>query len=49
MSMDIQEAYRTPNRLNQKRNYSHHILVKKTNAQNKEIKLKAVKIKVMVK
>ena len=36
MPMNIQEAYRTPNRLDQKRNSSHHILVKPPNAQNKE-------------
>ena len=27
MSMNIQEAYRTPSRLDQKRNSSHHIIV----------------------
>jgi hypothetical protein len=26
MPMNIQEAYKTPNRLNQKRNSSHHII-----------------------
>ena len=39
----IQEAYRTPNRLDQKRNSSHHIIVKTPNAQNKERILKAVR------
>ena len=34
MPMNIQEAYRTPNRLDQKRNSSCHIIVKKTK-QNK--------------
>jgi hypothetical protein len=34
--MNIQEAYRTPNRLNQKRNSSHHIIIKTPNALNKE-------------
>jgi hypothetical protein len=34
--MDIQEAYRTPNRLDQKRNSSSHILIKTPNAQKKE-------------
>jgi hypothetical protein len=34
--INIQEAYRTPNRLDQKRNLSHHIIVKTPNAQNKE-------------
>jgi hypothetical protein len=42
MSMNIQEAYRTPNRLDQKRNSSSHIIIK-TNAQNKERILKAVR------
>jgi hypothetical protein len=41
--MNIQEAYRTPNRLDQKRNSSHHIIIKTPNAQNKEIK--AVRVK----
>jgi hypothetical protein len=36
MLMNIQEAYRTPNRLDQKRNSSHHIIIKTPNAQNKE-------------
>jgi len=36
MPINIQEAYRTPNRLDQKRNSSHHIIVKILNAQNKE-------------
>jgi len=37
MPINIQEAYRTPNRLDQKRNSSHHKIVKTPNAQNKEI------------
>jgi len=41
MPINIQEAYRTPNRLNQKRNSSCHIIVKTPNAQNKERILKA--------
>jgi hypothetical protein len=36
MPMSIQEAYRTPNRLSQKRNSSCHIIIKTPNAQNKE-------------
>jgi hypothetical protein len=36
MPMNIQEAYRTPNRLNQKRNSSCHIIIKTPNALNKE-------------
>jgi hypothetical protein len=43
--MYIQEAYITPNRLDQKRNSSHHIIVKTSNAQNKEKILKAVREK----
>jgi len=43
--MGIQEAYRTPNRLDQKRNTSRHIIVKTPNAQNKERILKAVREK----
>ena len=34
MSMNIQEVYRTPNRLDQKGNSSLHILIKTPNAQN---------------
>jgi hypothetical protein len=45
MSMNIQEAYRTPNSLDQKRNSSHHILIKTPNARKKERILKAVKEK----
>ena len=41
----MQEAYRTPNRLYPKRNFSCHIIVKKLNAQNKERVLKAVREK----
>ena len=36
MPMNIQEAYRTPNRLDQKRNSSRHIIIKTPNAQSKE-------------
>ena len=41
--MDIQEAYRTPHRLDQKRNSSQHIIIKTPNEQNKERTLKAVR------
>jgi hypothetical protein len=34
--INIQEAYRTSNRLDQKRNSSHLIIVKTPNTQNKE-------------
>jgi hypothetical protein len=43
MPMNIQEAYRTPNRLDQKINSSCHIIIKTPNAQNKERILKAVR------
>jgi chromosome segregation ATPase len=36
MPMNIQEAYRTPSRLDQKRNSSQHIIIKTPNAQSKE-------------
>jgi hypothetical protein len=45
MPMNIQEAYRTPNRLDQKRNSSRHIIIKTPNALNKERILKAVREK----
>jgi hypothetical protein len=45
MTMNIQESYRTPNRLDQERNFSHHIIVKTTDAQNKERILKTVREK----
>jgi hypothetical protein len=43
MLIITQEGYRTPNRLDQKRNSSCHIIVKTPNAQNKERILKAVR------
>jgi hypothetical protein len=45
MPMNIQEAYRTPNRLNQKKTSSCHITIKTSNEQNKEKILKAVREK----
>jgi hypothetical protein len=42
MSMNIQQAYRTPNRQNQKGNSSCHIIIKTPNARNKERILKPV-------
>ena len=36
MPMNIQEAYGTPNRLDQKRNSSHHIVVKTPNAKTEK-------------
>ena len=43
--MNIQEAYKTPNRLDQNRNTSCHIIIKTPNVLNKEIILKAVREK----
>jgi hypothetical protein len=43
MPIKIQEGYRTPNRLDQKRNSSCHIIVKTPNEQNKERILKAIR------
>ena len=45
MPMIIQEAYRTPNRLDQKRQSSRQIIIRKTNAPNKDRILKAVREK----
>jgi len=45
MPINIQEAYITPNILDQKRNSSHQIVLKTPNAQNKERILKAVREK----
>jgi hypothetical protein len=45
MPMNIQDAYRTPNRQDQKRNSSHHIIIRTTNALNKNRMLKAVREK----
>jgi hypothetical protein len=46
IAMNIQEAYRTPNRLNQKRNSSQHIKTRTTNALNTDKILKAAREKV---
>jgi hypothetical protein len=43
MPMNIQEAYRTPNRLDQKRNSFQHIIIRTTNVLNKDRILKAVR------
>jgi hypothetical protein len=45
LPMNIQEAYKTPNRLDQKRNYSRHIIIKTTNALNKDKILKTAREK----
>jgi hypothetical protein len=43
--MNIQEACRTPNRPDQKRNSSEHIIIRMPNALNKDRILKAVREK----
>jgi hypothetical protein len=42
MPMNIQEAHRTPNRQDQKRNSSQHIIIRTRNALNKDRILKAL-------
>jgi hypothetical protein len=42
MPMNIQEAYRTPNGVDQKRNSSRHVIIRTTNALNKNRILEAV-------
>jgi hypothetical protein len=43
--MNIQKAYRIPNRLDLKRNSYQHIMIKTTNALNKDRILKTVREK----
>ena len=43
MAMTIQEAYKTPHRLHQKRKSSWHIIIRTTNALNEEKISKAVR------
>jgi hypothetical protein len=43
MPINIQETYRTPNILDQKINFSRHIIIKTPNAQNKERILKELR------
>ena len=45
MLMNIQDAYRTPNRLDQKRNSSRYIMIRTTNTLNQDRILKAVREK----
>jgi hypothetical protein len=45
MAIKVQEAYRTPNRWDQKRKSSLHIIIKTINAQNKESILKTAREK----
>jgi hypothetical protein len=48
MPINLQEAYRTTNRLHQKRNSSQHIIIRTTNALNKDRILKAFREKSQV-
>ena len=48
MAIKVQEAYRTPNKWEQKRKSSHHLILKTLNAQNKERILKAARENVQV-
>jgi hypothetical protein len=43
MNINVQETYRTSNRLDQKRKSSCHIIIRTLNVQNKERTLKAVR------
>ena len=45
MAIKVQEAYRTPNKWDQKRKSSYHIIIKTLNIQNKERILKPAKEK----
>ena len=45
MPMNIKEAYRIPYRLDQKRNSSWHIIIRRRNALNRDILLKVVREK----
>jgi hypothetical protein len=45
MHINIQEDYRNPSRFEQKKNSSHHIIVKTSKAQTKERILKLVREK----
>jgi hypothetical protein len=45
VAINIQEAYRTLNRLDHKRKSSLHIIIKTMNAHNKERILKAIREK----
>jgi hypothetical protein len=48
MAIKEQEAYRTPNRIDQIRHSSHHIIIKTLNAQYKERLFKAARERVQV-
>ena len=47
MAINVQEAYRIPNRLAE-RNWYHHTIIKTPNTQNKERTLKSVRGKYQV-
>jgi hypothetical protein len=49
MPMNIQEAYRTQNKLDQKRNFSRHIIIRTTKALNKDRTLQTIRQKGQVK
>ena len=48
MATTIQEAYKTPNRLDQNRNSCWHIIIRTSNALNKERISKAVRGKAQI-
>jgi hypothetical protein len=45
MDINVQEAYRTPNKFDHKRKSSHNIIIKMLNTRNKERILKAAREK----
>jgi hypothetical protein len=45
MAIKVQEAYRTPKKWDQKRKFSHHIIIKTLNTQSKERILKVAREK----
>ena len=47
MAINVQEAYRTPNRVDHKRKSSHHIIIKIPNVQNNERVLMVAREKAM--
>jgi hypothetical protein len=48
MAKNLQEAYRTPNRLDQKRKSFYHIIIKTLNEQDKERIIKVVRKKIQI-
>jgi hypothetical protein len=45
MTIQVQEAFRTPNRLDQNRTTPQHIIIKTTSTENRERILKAIREK----